>query len=285
MSFGDTHGGHRFGLLNPETKLEQEDEYGNPIKYSPELYGVQEFLWNNIYVPGISEVNKLAKRDDIVVIHLGDLTQGKVHSKHWVTTRMSDQFYIAEATLLPWFEFKNLKGMRLTKGTNAHNFDEASSDLTIEGFLTRRFPKFKNIKTVFHGKENIGKCLVDYSHHGSNVGTRNWTKGNVARSYLRSIMMDEIDLGNEPPHLVLRGHYHDLVEETVVLWKGKKRYKSHIIIHPSLCWLDTFARKVTKSQFTIWNGIFAHEIIDDKLYDSHFFGKLTDLRTKGTLLD
>jgi len=73
--------------------------------------------------------------------------------------------------------------------------------------------KNKDIKMCQHGLLDIDGVTIDYAHHGPFPGSRSWLKGNIARYYLRDLMMREIMNGNSPPKLVVRAHYHTPVEE------------------------------------------------------------------------
>ena len=281
-AFGDQHGGHLLGLLNPETKIKIEDQSGRKYWHTFDLNPPQEHLWK-LYTDGIENVKKLAGKDPVVVLELGDLTQGKKYISQWVSTRLSDQIFIAEANMLPWFKLKNLVAVRLVKGTDSHGFGEGSADLTVEGLLQRRFPK-RNIETLFHGLGDVLGISVDYAHHGPYTGSRNWLKGNVARYYLRSAMMDEIQAGNHPPHLYIRGHYHSYAEEYLRISNANHVYKSWLTVLPSFCMLGDYARQATRSQFSVTNGMVAYEVIDNRIVDIHTFFETVDIRTKEILL-
>lgn len=282
IAFGDQHGGHLLGLLNPETRVKLEMPTGEKYWHYFTLNEPQKHLWD-VYTWGIEETKKLAGKDPIVVFELGDLTQGKKYISQWVSTRSSDQIYIAEANMLPWFKLKNVVAVRLVKGTDSHGFGEGSADLTVEGLLQRRYPK-KDIETLFHGLATIHGLDIDYSHHGPHPGTRNWLKGNVARYYLRSAMMDEVMLGNKPPGLYIRGHYHSYVEEYLRISNSHEAYKSWLTVLPSFCMMSDYARQATRSQFTITNGMVAYEIIDGEVKNVFPFKKTIDIRTKETIL-
>lgn len=283
VAFGDMHSGHTLGLCNPKTVLQNVDKMGNRYKWSPILNESQEYLWHDVYIKGIAKVSKLAKNDPVIALELGDVTQGNKYVSQWVSTRSSDQLYIAEANLLPWFKVKNLIALRMVGGTDSHGFGEASADLAVEGLLKRRLPK-RDIGFVFHGLAEIVGLKVDYAHHGPYIGSRNWLKGNVARYYLRSLMMDEIVLGNIPPHLVLRAHYHSYVEEYLRISNADHIHKSWLTVIPSLCLMSDYARQATRSQFTVTNGIVAYEIVDGRIVEIHPFLSTLDIRSKEKIL-
>jgi hypothetical protein len=275
--FSDPHGGHKLGLCNPETILE-DDGSGESRFYSPELTVAQDVLWE-VYSKGIEEVSHLAKDDEVCVMCLGDETHGNKYVTEQVSTRIADQFIIAEYNFYPWIEkIKNIKAIRIAKGTGAHEFGEGSSSIMVSKLLRNKFPEL-DIRPVYHGLLKTNGVLIDYAHHRPTTGVRNWLRGNEARYYLRSLMMDEINSGKTPPHIVLRGHYHDYIKEYLSIRTNGHEYESWITIIPSMDFLGDFARQVSKSPFKVTNGIVTYEIIDGRIYDIHYFGCTTDIRT------
>jgi len=273
----DKHGGHKLGLLNPETVLEDEDSKGNLFQWTPELQPFQQYLWER-HKSDIDDVKHLAGKDEIVLIDNGDLTAGNKYPHEQVSTRISDQFDIAFYNLLPWLELKNVKTLRITKGTGAHTFGEGSSEIIVQRRLKERYPK-KDIRTIYHGIANVAGIKVDYTHHGSGTGSRNWLKGNEFRYYMKSLIQDELDFGNTPPDLILRGHYHEYIEEYVVKLAHGKRYKVQGNITPSYCGIDDHARQITKSKYLLQHGMVAYEIVNGKILDTYPFFEAIDIRT------
>jgi hypothetical protein len=277
----DKHGGHRLGLLNPETVLEYEDKDGNVVEYNPDLIPFQEYLWE-LHEKHVKEAQKLAGKDEIIVFENGDTTAGNKYPHEQVSTRISDQFDIAAWNLRPWLDIKNVKIARLTKGTDAHNFGEGSSEVIVQRILRERYPK-KDIRTVYHGLAKIAGVLVDYAHHGPGTGSRNWLTGNIARYYLKSLVQDEIDMGNDLPHLIIRGHYHSYVEEYIIKLFQGKRYKVQLNILPSYCGIDSYARQATKSIHILQHGMVCYEIVDGKILDTYPMFETIDIRTREVL--
>jgi len=278
----DEHGGHKLGLLNPETVLEDEDSKGNLIQWTPELEPFQQYLWN-LHSKHIDDVKHLAGKDEIVLIKNGDITAGNKYPHEQVSTRIADQFDIAAFNQRPWLELPNVKIMRITKGTGAHSFGEGSSEIITQRILKERYPK-KDIRTIYHGLAKIAGITVDYAHHGPGTGSRNWLKGNNARYYMKSLIEDEIDLGNTPPNLILRSHYHEYIEEYYVKLFMNQRYKTEMCITPSYCGIDDHARQVTKSTYILHHGMIAFEIVDGKILDTYPFFNTIDIRTKEILV-
>jgi len=275
----DSHGGHTYGLLNPDTVIEAIDMEGNTYQYCPPLTEIQKHLWYNITVPALEATKELAWKSPVAVLSGGDITHGNGFKEELVTTRISDQKFIAEANFLPFIELKNTNYARFVKGTGVHEFGEGSASIEVAGLFQRRFPK-KDIKALYHGLLNIEGYEIDYSHHGPTPGKRNWLKGNEARYYLRSLMMDELSLGKSPANLVLRGHYHDPVKEYLSIdWNGSE-YESWLYILPSMSFPNDFAVKATKSQYIVTTGIVIFEIINSKLFKTYKFATRLDIRTK-----
>ena len=277
----DTHGGNKLALLNPDTILEDEDREGNISPYHPGMTDVQKYLWD-LYAWAKGEIEHLAGHDPIHLFHIGDQTQGNKYPHEWVSTRLSDQLDIATWNLMPWLEMKNVQTVRMAKGTASHEFGEGSAPVLIQRRLQAQFPK-KDIKTVFHGLVSVGGIRIDYSHHGPFPGSRNWLKGNEARYYLRSLMMDEIAAGNNPPDVVWRGHYHEYIREWLEVRGNGHRYASWLMIIPSMSMVDAYARQAARSPSRVSNGMVALEIINGKIHDIHPFIKSMDIRTREEL--
>lgn len=272
-AFGDTHGGNKLGLMNPETKLQDPQGFG----YSPQLGKAQEYLFP-LYNSHVNSTIDFADGDSLYLLHLGDISQGKKYDSELVSTKIADQFEIARANFWPWLRYKKLEAIRLVIGTSSHIFGEATSETVVAGLL--RSDTKANIGVCHHGLLNIRGALIDYAHHGPNAGKRNWLKGNEARYYLRSLMMDELHAGNIPPHLVFRGHYHSVVEEYLGIPFRGKRYPSWLYVLPSYCLLGEYGQQATLSQFSVTNGMIVTEVIDGQVGKATILEQTLDIRTK-----
>lgn len=278
----DLHGGHRHGLLNPETVLHEYDEDGNIVEdYHPPLNPVQKYLWKQ-YTGWIGEIGELAGKSRVIVSLNGDMTAGDKHKDMLVSDRLSDQMTIARWNVQPWFGLKTMKTLRITKGTGAHTFGEGSSELIMGELVSAHHPKV-DVRVLDHGLPDIDGMTLDISHHGPPPGSRNWLTGNEARYYLRSLMMDELSAGNVPPRLVFRGHYHRYIQETITLEWGGKFNTSTIIITPSFTFPNGYTRQAVRSPARVTHGMVVCEIVDGKLLEVKPLMKTLDIRTKEVL--
>lgn len=267
LGISDTHSGFKFGLINPATEL--KDDKGN-VEY-PKLNERQKYLWET-YEWGLDEVKHLAGKDDIHAIHGGDITHGNKHIGEQISTKQADQIKSAYWALKPIFYMKNVKSLRCAVGTGAHNFGEGTAEELVIQMLQKDYPK-RDIDCLYHDLISYGSFLVDLAHHGSSTGNKNWTRGDAARSDLKSIMMDDLDAGEVPANLYLRGHVHTFVKVWHSIVRQGIEYESWMVIFPSLCLLGDFGVQVTKSLYRLSPGIVAFEIIDDKLFRIHPFVK------------
>lgn len=273
----DPHGGHRYGLLNPETILEEKDENGKDVEKPVQLTTFENHLWYSIYAPQFANVARFANGDDVVVIFNGDLTQGIKHPSELVSNRMADQIKIGWMNLAPWYAL-HPRAVRIVTGTQAHNFNFGSSEILITEYLRARFP---DVSTGIsdHYLLNFAGAGVDVSHHGPPPGCRTWLKGNVARYYLQDRMLQEITAGKKPPILFIRSHYHELIKETYNIRSNGNYFESTILITPSLTFLDDHARQVTRSPSRVTVGMVIAEIMDGKLKEVIPIEKTFDIRT------
>jgi hypothetical protein len=276
----DTHGGHILGLMCPDVMCYNEDRDGNLLPYLPTLNVAQEELFA-VYTRLIEKVNSLAGDGEVVLLHLGDITQGTFRPKELVSTRLADHISIAVNSIghfVDTVSLDRLRAVRIVKGTGSHVFGEGSSESLVSMFLKAKYPSL-DVRELYHGLADVGGVTVDYSHHGPVTGSREWIRGDDARRYLRDRMLKDILADREPPKLYLRGHVHDYIRETVRL----NGFEADIVICPSLTFLDDYARKATRSIHKLTVGGMIFEIQDNKITDFIPVKETLDLRTKETI--
>lgn len=277
VDLSDTHGGSKFGLMNPAVVLYDEDHEGNLVPYSPRPTAAQSYLWE-LYQKNIAATVELAAGDPIDVLLNGDPVQGNKYPQGLVTPEVADHIAIAEANMMPWLEIPNVRTVRLATGTGAHEFGDGSATLSLAKLLQAAHPD-RDIAATNHGLIDYGGCVVDYAHHGPHPGSRKWLEGNTARFYLRDLMLQEITNKRRPPDLVLRAHFHTYIHE--ILEMGE--YRSELIITPSYCFMNGHARQATRSQYRVSVGQVVFEIVDGVPGKPHKQFETNDIRTKESI--
>lgn len=275
-ALADLHSGHKLGLMDPETVLPSDDG-----PYTPSTTATQRYLWG-LYQEYIGQVVELAAGDDIVLFHNGDLMHGDRYPEQLVSTRKADFVLIAARNLRPWMRVPNVKALRILLGTAAHNFGEGSAEILVAEMLAGQCPKL-DVRAYYHGLVGVGGVEFDVSHHGPYPGSRKWLEGNSLRYYLRSLMMDELLDGREPPRVVLRAHYHRYLRETVRVEVRDRTYENDIVLLPSFCGLGGYAHQRARSVHKQTHGLVAFEIVGGRLVDIYPFKKTLDVRTKEVL--
>lgn len=284
MALTDTHAGHKLGLCNPATKLQEEDQTGRIVEKPVELSTFQEWLWHEFFLPTLKDIERITRGDDIAVLHNGDMTHGNGHPDELMSTRMENQIRIGVANMRPLMDLPGVRAMRAAYGTGVHEFGEGSGALLITDMLKALYPRIDS-QVLYHGLADVDGVGVDYAHHGPGTGSRQWLRGNVSQLYLRSAMMTEVmHFGNVPPQLYLRGHVHDYanVVQMIEAWGGE--VWSRMIVLPSLCGLGDYGRKATRSQFALQVAIVLCVIESGKVVDVVPFRSVLDLRTKEKII-
>ena len=166
LALGDTHAGSEYGLLHPDTMLERETQVGDIVQYSPELSEIQKFLFYEIFQKGIQELISFAGKDDIYVVHNGDITQGDIHVDEVVSPVVSKQIFMATKNMEEILQYPNVKAFRIIKGTSVHGFGNGSADELVTQMLRLAHPDI-DIAVHSHGLYTIKDVdfIMDVSHH------------------------------------------------------------------------------------------------------------------------
>lgn len=282
VALSDTHCGHRLGLCNPATVLEDEDAKGNRYSWPVRLTATQEYLWEK-YLGDMAEVKALAGDDEIVVLVAGDLTQGIKHPQSLMSNNLDHQVVIASDVLRPWLaNGHNARVMRLVHGTGAHTVDGALEPMVARTLKAER--PAVDMGVVMHGLFSVNEVTFDVVHKGPYPGSREWLRGNVARLALRSMMLRELLDGRVPPRVVIRAHYHryERVPETV-MHQGQEA-QSDLYLLPSYCGMDLHGHHATQGLSWQSHGLVAFETeAGGRLGKVHPFVTTLDLRTRETL--
>jgi hypothetical protein len=270
----DLHGGNKLGLMRPGIVLEDLQQAGETRNWQPEATASQHALWE-LRQENIGKLMALVGDGELHYAQCGDGTQGNKHPAELVSTRLSDQITIAVDNAEPMLALPGLKSAVFVVGTGAHNFAQGSADVLVTGQLKAAHPQIP-IHLNYHALVDYSGYTVDYAHHGAYPGSREWLRGNSVRYYLQSLMMHQIRHGRKPPDLVVRGHYHAPVIETVRLGG----YTSTAVVLPSMCMIDDFAHQAARSPDDVTCGMMVAEIVDGRLVEMHQLTRTYDTRTE-----
>lgn len=250
----DGHAGHRLGLLNPDTTLYEEDEEGELLPYKPPMTETQKYLWT-LQSKAIERAKKIVGADPAMLLFVGDACNGNKYPQQLVSTRISDQVLIAVDNAKPWLDSGiHLDGVRVVKGTAAHNLGEGALEELVAAQLATLYPNL-SIRCLYHGLLSIGGSDVDYAHHGPGLGIRNWTRENVARFYLRSMITQHAKRFKVPPALVVRAHCHTFAHFVEFDEINGKRMQFQYVALPSMCGFSEHAIQATQSSSILTNGV------------------------------
>jgi hypothetical protein len=239
----------------------------------------QRELWPT-FVGHRDQVKVLRGARRLVLLLLGDLTQGLKHwSGVWGTT-LADHIAGAEAALEPYLEMEPAV-IRIGLGTECHSQD-GTSEILIADKLSRALPH-SDVDIAQHYKSRINGVPVDYAHHGPGGGARMWTNGNVAKAYLTSLLLEEILNGEAPARIVLRAHVHRALRETVRIDTKRGKVESDIVVSPGYCGISPHARKAVKSPLTQTHGCIAVQIDDGAEPVIHQLSTMVDVRKEEDL--
>lgn len=199
----DHHFGYRFGLLKPETELKSFDEADGG--FVPELTVTQEILWR-WNTEDFENVKELTAGRPTAFLLEGDVCHG-TYVGDVVSPRQGDQPMMAMQGLKRWVELPQVRLVRMVKGTRVHSHGHGSQELLSAALL--EYETGKKVEVSYH--MNLGLAGVDFdlAHKGPAPGKRQWLDANELRLYVRSIMERALVNGQRPPHVVVRGHYHE----------------------------------------------------------------------------
>jgi len=282
VAFSDIHSGTQLSLCNPDVILPADDEIGRPVDAKPELRPWQKQLWN-FYQEDLWGAQLFAGSDPIVLFVLGDITQGKKYPDYLMSSREADQIFIAASNLE--YAIDELKPVKvdLAKGTGSHAFGEGSAEVVVAELLRRKYSELP-LQVTYHGIETVGGMQVDYKHHGSGPGIRDWTDGNAAYLHLKDMIARHHRHGKaRPPRLYLTAHYHSYIRVARhEQWQGD--FLSYdLITLPSYCGLGNYGHQVTKSIGFQDFGMVAIEVIDGELGRIMPLLRVLDIRTRSVI--
>jgi len=277
VAMGDTHAGHKLGLCHPGVALVRVNDDGGVQLFTPELTDTQRYLWG-LYQGHQEQVLEFIGGPADLLIHGGDSTHGFKHNGGLMDVDAGEQVAIARANLVPWLD--SAKRIRFVSGTAAH---VAMGHATASALIAAQLGH-EDASAAHHLRIEVGGVLFDVAHHGPGPGSREWLRGNVARYYLRSRVLKDVNkLGKAPATVYLRFHHHIWLHEMLEMEVNGGSHWAHLVVCPSYCGLNDYARQVTQSTPELTNGLVVFLVEDGRLLEVRPFKATRDLRVRETI--
>lgn len=267
--------GYRFGVFNPDTVFDPQDEQEDDWQIVPTA--TQELLWKNM-LSDKREVEHLAGRDPVTLLFVGDAAQGTVLPyQDLLLGRLSDQVHAASEVLGLWVAWKNVVRARLIKGTGSHSMYKGSVELMVARDLRKTY--HKDVRAWYHLQLTLHGVEWDVSHKGPKSWARSWLKANNLRWYVKSLMEERLKAWRKPPDAVLRAHYHDFDVCDIHEFDAAGRlWRTWGAICPAYAiMMDDYTRSATESKQAMHSGTLAWEVIDGKIRELHPFVHVFDI--------
>lgn len=150
---GDTQGGHAGGLLNPETEIPvlggtEDGERVVEDVHHPALRPFQKLLWK-WHEEDRKSIGKLAGKDRIVFVEMGDLTQGNVFKDDLGEIALTPQVTISAYSMFPWLDMPQVQAAYMVRGTGVHVWGEGATETLLSMYLQQAYPR-KTVKITDH---------------------------------------------------------------------------------------------------------------------------------------
>ena len=230
----DSHTGHKQGLVNPDSKLDEDV----PIP----LYPVPESLWQ-ITEEVRDWVNTNCKKYNKWLINMGETTQGNKFQDDLLTAEMALQFKWAAETMYPFLDMKGMKGARFLQATGWHEYGDGSSSKLMTEMLKMKYSKL-DIKQMNQSRTLVDNVLFEWTHHGSSTSKRKYLEGNSAFLDAKDRVLHHIVEHKRCPDLSFTAHTHKpSMAKASILSEGK--YIENLqVITPSMCGVGCYSRKI-----------------------------------------
>ncbi len=230
----DQHAGHKQGLVNPDSKLEEDV----PIP----LYPIPESLWN--ITEGVRDwVNENCKKYDKWLINLGETTQGSCYKDDLLTAEMHMQFKWAGEAMHPFLDMKGMKGARFLQATGWHEYGDGSSSKLMTEMLKAKYTKL-DIKQMNQSRMLVDDVLFEWTHHGSATSKRKYLEGNAAFLDAKDRIINHIVEGKKCPDLSITAHTHKPSMAKASILSNGEYVNNTQIITPPMCGAGAYSRKV-----------------------------------------
>lgn len=262
----EMHSGSKFGLLAPDVVLVYDSGRADkaPEKKPIPQESWSQWVWDDVFLPGIAAAIEYAGDAPIVVADTGDEVHGGRFVKELYDNDADHQADIAFRSMEEWRKAPTYAGAVLTFGTDEHDFGHGSGTRLLAGKMAAW-----GLPVSFHDHHKIplGGLLVDIAHHGPGTGDGEH-HGGVSRRYCQRRVREALERNEQAPGIILRGHVHrDFCETVFTRWGANGRYETLMSIAPPLCGPNAYAINRSQSVDRIRSGMTFIAIDDGKVID------------------
>jgi len=229
----DGHTGHKNGLLNPNSELEE----GVPVP----MYAVPQSLWN-LTVQVRDWVNTNCKKYDKWLINLGETTQGNKFSDDLLTAEMHLQFKWAAEAMYPFLDMKGMKGARFLQATSWHEYGDGSSSKLMVELLKAKYKL--DIKQAVQSRMLVDDVMFEWTHHGPGTSKRKYLEGNSAFTEAKDKILLHLTEGDRCPDLSFSAHHHKPSKAQASILSNGTYTENTQVITPPMCGAGAYSRKV-----------------------------------------
>lgn len=234
----DTHCGSAFGLM-PDSWVTKS---GNVVERNP----VQVVIGNHWDDVWRRIGNERKEGDRLVVIHMGDATEGNHHGVVDIISAAEDEhvgMHVAcmdRALSLCGFD-RVVDSLYYVVGTPTH--------VRIGAFLEEVIAEKMGAVPYREGERytwpkieaGLGGKRMVFTHQGASVNSRAWLRGNLLHDGMKNLYWNRLDLGQEIPDWVWYAHRHRAHKRT---YEGVRKNVTGVIL-PSMKGMDEYTNRLT----------------------------------------
>lgn len=291
VSLGDRHSGLRNGLCPPDMELVygavtnqvwpgmSDQEIQNVLddldRRAVNISGWSDWLWHEVWLPGIEKVKEFAGSDPVVILDSGDMVHGSRFVESLYTPFVHHQVDIAVESMRPWRELKNLYGIAMVYGTGSHDYGaNAAAKKVYDGLGPWGYKMWLGD----HLKLKFGDFRIDLAHHGTNMSKRTHLRYNTIRLDFEQKIRTAKEFGEPTIDFYQRGHWHRPAWIPIYVDWAMDTIHSTSVITPPMTGPNGYARQATRSTSHVKCGFYAWELVDGKIGEVQKNIKRKDIR-------
>lgn len=198
----DTHINSALGLCKPGTILDDGGSYS--------LNTVQKFLWKS-WEQFLKDVDELTNGYQKNLVLAGDIVELDSKGRSWQTITQNPSTAVSMAVDIFEPLVSEMDTTFVIRGTEAHTGKSAWGEEELaKDFDTEPDPQTKQ-KSWWHLRASFSGVRFDIAHHAT-MGRLPWTYANSANKLAFVTIIEYVNWGEDPPHVVARAHNHQFAD-------------------------------------------------------------------------